>query len=82
MIKEKKVEGTFSTNVLNDNDSNEVKESERPLEQASKSEEYQQQAVQKDEPEEKFESLLQVAPDEIETEPSSENARNITCLEV
>ncbi|KAM6548689.1 hypothetical protein CsatB_020365 [Cannabis sativa] len=82
LIKENKVEGTFSTNVLNDNDSDEVKESERPLELASKSENDHQQAVQKDEPEEKFECLLQVTPNEIGTEPSSEHARNITCVEI
>ncbi|XP_062106929.1 uncharacterized protein LOC133818205 [Humulus lupulus] len=82
LIKENKVEGTFSTNLLNDNDSNEVKESERPLELASTSEECQQQAVQRDEPEEKFESWQQETPDENETEPSSENARNITCVEI
>ena len=73
-VEENKVEDTFSTEVVKGDDDNKVKESERGIEVASKAEEDQPQALQKEEQGEKLENLL-------EPEPSRENAKNVTTRE-
>lgn len=82
MVEENKAEDTFSTEVVKEDADNKVKESEKGLEVASKGKEDQKQALQKNEPVEKFELLQQLKPEETDTEPSRENARNISCMEV
>ncbi|PON84255.1 hypothetical protein TorRG33x02_200090 [Trema orientale] len=82
LVAKNNVEDSFSIEVVKDNDDNTVKESERQLELASESEKDQQQTVQKAEPGEKHENLLHLVPEETETEPSSENARGTTLVEV
>lgn len=73
---EKIFEETSATELAKDEDESKV------LDVASKDEEDQQQAMQKDEPAEKLENLLPETPIETETETSTENARNITDIDV
>lgn len=69
-----KVEDSFSTEVVKDDD-NKLKATEREIAEDL------QPTPQKDEPGEKLEDVLQVAPDETEIETSSGNATSVTCME-
>ncbi|XP_024029532.1 titin isoform X3 [Morus notabilis] len=81
-IEENKLEDKFSTELVKNDDDNKVIATEREIELATKGEEDQQQATQKDEPEEKLEDLLHVTLKETDTENLSEMDRELACAEV
>ncbi|GMN42571.1 hypothetical protein TIFTF001_011789 [Ficus carica] len=79
---ENKVEDAYSTEADKEDDGSKVEVTEKRIEGESKDEEDQQQAVQKDKPQEKYEDLLHVIPEETETESSREIATEFTHKEV
>lgn len=79
---ENKLEDKFCTELVKNDDDNKMIATEREIELATKGEEDQQQATQKDEPEEKLEDLLHVTLKETDTENLSEMDRELACAEV
>ena len=75
-IEEKNFEEIYATELAKDEDESKV------ADVASKGEEDQQQAIQKDEPAEKLENLLPEMPTQTETETSTEDTRHITDVDV
>lgn len=75
-IEEKKLEETFTTEEVKDDDESKV------THVALEGEEDHQQATQKDEPGEKLENLLPEMPVQTETETSTEDTTNITDVDV